>query len=344
MRKMLAVLVSVIILISCSFQPSTQEKLGAKESTSSPRELQMVASQTPDQIGAASESVKEPEKPANNLKVDSLELILTVPSKGYLVGNQYAYMLGGNIQVSNLTTGASDWVTNVGDGWLMHADEQNLYVKQADQRIDAYDVQTGEFRWKVLLPGPYLAIVNYRDEHLVYIISVDLSTGQVTMLIVDKVSGEVLQTVDDFVPSINDFSSLVGYQDLMIFRSRGQLGKELFAWSPVKQTSVYHILEDSSINCGTVNIIAASSSSRETQYGGYDALNGSLLWSREFPETLKKNLHCGSKLETNPASMWLVGGALWYEPQIYSESPLPFFFTQQREDLTAVDLKSGEIL
>lgn len=89
-------------------------------------------------------------------------------------------------------------------------------------------------------------------------------------------------------------------------------------------------------------ISSTSSSARETKYEGYAARDGSLLWAKEFAETLHDNFYCSNEPGTHEAAMWLVMGAVGYEAERLVETQLPFFMTQQGDQLAAVAAQTGE--
>jgi hypothetical protein len=361
MRLILFASMVLIVCMSCSISSKVSEPGSATDTsvaeyeqitlgTPEP-EIEMVEVPEPtEEVAATPTDVilidKEPEdSPVPELQpTGDLTLYMTLPQLNYVIGDTLYALVGTNLQAYDITTKDMLWMANIHQPALKHADETNLYVLGAPQRLDVYSSQNGEFRWKLLLPEPFKDIINYKDGEFIFVITATAeSEPQNTMLIVQKNDGQVVQSISNLIsgePYNRYFSSL---ENLMLFVAGYERGTEFVGWSPLTHQELYRvsISDKDYLVCNETIIIEKLQSGFDV----YDLRSGEALWSNSEARNIKENLFCNPAADWNSAYyIFSLEHPFLYKRNINLESRANFLFARLGNDVVSFDPRSGNVL
>ncbi len=342
MKKLSIIFILFYLLTGCSnrqdskaFEENTSEQLIQQTDSSTDRQsLYRTASPTGD---------------ISNQLINTVIKLNSPKCSGYIyfIKNQLICGYQNGIRAYDINEMSLVWSTNIGDGKIIHPDESNVYVQNAPQRIDAYDVKTGEYRWKSLLPGIFISLVDYNDTENIYVITGPTQgASEFLLLIINKTNGIVINTLNNITPMGHDFEISTYDKNLMLVYELGAKGAvNLFGWSPISHEILYQfdIWERPRAFCN--GILLYQKSIVPPNVEAYDIYTGKILWSKDILiDNNQMNIYCNDTANPNKAfdSNTSYRMLFRYSPSQFVEMTKDYLLVKRGDSLLSYSPRTGE--
>lgn len=218
--------------------------------------------------------------------------VLPVPA----IGMAFTYIHESQaIQAISLETGDTLWSIQ-GKGELLGADKELVYTLPFEQRVDAFDVNTGELRWFSTLPDPAISMLSRGIFG-----EFPVSNQNFTLITVSRYGGYAFVAVsksDGQVYAIEGNDAEVEGEIIIVEKGRGYLEP---------QTPLWDIGDRSSLpRCGGIAFNNIDGETRFVQ--AFDLNTGNEIWTAQLPGLVVRYAHCSEQdnNESRPQQIFLL--------------------------------------